>query len=129
MPGLKATIEEIAEAAARAADDKRAENVVVLDLRGLSIMADYFVIAEGSSEVQVRAIAEGVREDLQQLGVGVLRREGWEDARWVLLDYGDVVVHIFQSDDREYYGLERLWGDAPRQRFDGEEDRLVEVEF
>lgn len=108
------TPKAIAIAAAEAAADKRALDVVVLDLNGLTIMTDFFVIASAETTVQVRAIAQAVHERLEELGKPYRRREGWDDARWVLLDYGDVIVHVFRQPDREYYDLERLWGDAPR---------------
>lgn len=88
-------------------------------------MTDYFVIVDAESEVQVRAIADGILEELQERGVRALRREGWQDARWVLLDYGDTVVHVFRTPDREYYDLERLWGDAPRLVLDDRQQALV----
>lgn len=88
-------------------------------------MTDYFIIVDAESEVQVRAIAEGVQEELEKQGVPALRREGWQDARWVLLDYGDAVVHVFRTPDREYYDLERLWGDAPRLVLDEKQEALV----
>lgn len=108
-----------------AADDKRGSEIVVLDLRGISIMTDYFVIVDGDTEVQVRAIAQGIQKDLEDQGVPVKRREGWQDARWILLDYGDTVVHVFRTPDREYYDLERLWGDAPRLVLDDQHETLV----
>lgn len=122
---LRLTAEEIAVTAARAADDKRGMRIVVLDLREISMMTDYFVITDATTEVQVRAIADGILERLEEQGIKAKRREGWEDARWVLLDYGDAVVHVFRTEEREYYDLERLWGDAPRLVLDGEEPRLV----
>ena len=73
----------------------------------------------------MRAITEGIQEALQAEGVVAYRREGWEDARWVLLDYGDAVVHIFRTEDREYYDLERLWGDAPRLILNETQEALV----
>jgi len=88
--------------------------VLILDLRDLSSVTDYFVIVDASSEVQVRAVANGVVEALEEQGVMPFRKEGTGDARWVLLDYGDVVIHVFRTEEREYYDLERLWGDAPR---------------
>lgn len=104
--------------AADAADAKRAERVVVLDLRELTQVTDYFVICTGASRVQIRAITDGVLEALASHKMkGV--REGAEAGQWVLLDYGDVVVHVFGPEAREFYRLERLWGDAPvvhRQR-------------
>lgn len=122
---LKLTGEQIALTAARAADDKRGSGIVVLDLRDISLMTDYFVIVDASSEAQVRAITEGIQEALEAEGVAAYRREGWEDARWVLLDYGDAVVHIFRTEDREYYDLERLWGDAPRLILNETQEALV----
>lgn len=122
---LKPTAEEVALIAAKAADDKRGADIVVLDLRGISIMTDYFVIVDGDTEVQVRAIAEGIQKELEERGVPAMRREGWEDARWVLLDYGDTVIHVFRTEDREYYDLERLWGDAPRLVLDEAQQALV----
>jgi len=114
--------------AARAAADKRASNVLVLDLRELSTVTDFFVITDASTEVQVRAVTNGVMEALEAQGVKALRREGWGDARWVLLDYGDVVVHVFRTEEREYYDLERLWGDAPRYAWNDEQAALTPVD-
>jgi ribosome-associated protein len=98
--------------AAEVAEAKRAEDVVVLDLRGQTLVTDYFVICTGTSRVQLRAILEAVADalaDARSRGV----REGDEHAGWVLLDYGDVVVHVFAPDARAFYRLERLWADAP----------------
>lgn len=100
--------------AAHIADEKRATDVEILDLRGLTIMTDYFVIASAETEIQVRAISQAIIDGLEKLGVPCKRHEGLEDARWVLLDYGDAVIHIFRQEERELYDLERLWGDAPR---------------
>ncbi len=97
--------------AAEAAEGKHAEEVVVLDLRGQTLVTDYFVICTGTSRVQIRAIVSGIIEalgDLSRGGIG----EGDEHAQWVLLDYGDVVVHVFGPEARSFYRLERLWGDA-----------------
>ncbi len=124
MP-LKLTAEEPRSPRRAAASDKRGSGIVVLDLRQISVITDYFVIVDAGTEVQVRAIAEGIQEALVERGVTTLRREGWEDARWVLLDYGDAVVHVFRTEEREYYDLERLWGDAPRLVLDEEETGLV----
>lgn len=104
--------EEIASIAANAAEDKKANDVVVLDISSISTICDYFVICSGYSSTQVKAIAEHVDEKLEDEGVRKLRIEGMNDAHWVLLDYGTVVVHVFQEGDREFYNLEHLWGDA-----------------
>ena len=106
--------QEAALLAARAASEKKAENVLVLDLRGLTDAADFFVIGSGTSDVQVRGIAESVIEAGERSGVGTpWHVEGLAAGRWVLLDYIDVVVHVFHHEMRGYYQLERLWGDAP----------------
>ncbi len=95
-----------------AAEAKKANNVVALNLQGISLIADYFVICHGNSDVQVQAIATEIRKMAEQSGVPVKGIEGFESARWVLIDLGDVVVHVFHRDDREYYNIERLWSDA-----------------
>jgi len=103
---------ELMRAAARAAASKKAERIVGLDLSSLEGVADGFLICSGSSEPQVKAIAEAVEEQLRALGARPWHVEGREGRRWVLLDYVDVVVHVFHEKTREYYLLERLWGDA-----------------
>lgn len=110
--------------------DKKATDVQILDLRELTVLTDYFVIASGDNVNLVRAICNGISDFLEEREVHYRRREGWDEARWVLLDYGDVVIHTFLDDDRKYYDLERLWGDAPRLRAVGEGDavQLVGVE-
>lgn len=106
--------DELARLAAMAADDKKAKQVVVLDIRSISPFSDYFVICHGSSTPQVKAIVDNVEKQLQeQFGLQPNHREGLENGRWVLLDYGDIVVHVFHEQEREFYNLERLWGDAP----------------
>ncbi len=97
-----------------AADDKRAEAVTALDVRGISLLADYFVIMEAGSARQVKAIAEGIQEKVQKAGYDVSDVEGKDSAKWVLLDLGDVVVHVFQKETRHFYNLEKLWADAPQ---------------
>lgn len=106
---------EISIAAARAASDKKAEDIVVLDVAALLVITDYFVICTGRNDRQVKTIADEVEEQLRvEYGVKPIGREGVREARWVLLDFGDLVVHIFQLEERDFYRLERLWGDAPR---------------
>src|SRR5919204_6882206 len=98
---------DLAVAAARAAADKQGERVAVLDVRDLIVITDYFVITSGGSERQVRTIVDEVEKALRDLGVKPVRREGIEDRRWVLLDFVDIVVHVFVDEEREYYDLER----------------------
>jgi len=104
----------VAIRAARAADEKKAEDVLILDLRDLTIVTDYFVICSGTSSNQLRAILEGVQKSLAEAGVYPLRQEGDHTTRWALLDYGGVVVHVFHHVERDFYELERLWARAPR---------------
>ncbi|UII54949.1 ribosome silencing factor [Cytobacillus spongiae] len=97
----------------KAADDKRAEDILVLNMQGISLIADHFVICHGNSEKQVQAIAREIKEKAEENGYHVKRLEGFDEAKWILVDLGDVVAHIFHRDERSYYKLERLWGDAP----------------
>ena len=101
---------------AKAALDKKAENVKLLDLTELSGFTDYFVICGGMSDRQVHAIADGVQAALEDAGYELVSVEGYAEGRWVLMDFGDVVVHVFLDALREYYDLESLWADAPRIR-------------
>ncbi|NNN22047.1 MAG: ribosome silencing factor [Acidimicrobiales bacterium] len=102
------------QVAAKAADDKKALDVLVLDLREITSLTDYFVIATGTSDRHVRTIAEEIEAKLKVFGYKVLSQEGFDDATWVLLDYGDIVVHVFLSETRDFYNIERLWMDANR---------------
>ena len=106
-----------ASAAAAAIDDKKGLGVVLLDVSGLLVITDVFVIATGASRRHVKALAEDVEEVLKESDRRPLRREGLADGTWVLLDYGDIVVHVFDEETRSFYDLERLWGDAPRLDF------------
>ncbi|WP_410767879.1 ribosome silencing factor [Fontibacillus sp. BL9] len=103
---------ELLSIAVAAAEDKKAMNLVALDLKGISMIADYFVICHGNSDTQVQAIVTEVRKRAQEAGVQIRGIEGMNSARWVLMDLGDVVVHVFHRDEREYYNIERLWSDA-----------------
>lgn len=107
--------QSLARAAARLTLTKRAEEVMILDLRELDGVCDFFVLATGSSEVQVRAIADAVDEGLRAEGMKPWHVEGYEARRWILLDYVDFVVHVFHAKAREYYLLDKLWGDARRE--------------
>ncbi|KAA9005426.1 ribosome silencing factor [Paenibacillus spiritus] len=106
------TSEELLRKTLTAVEDKKAMNVVALDLRGVSLITDYFIICHGNSDTQVQAIAAEVRKVAQEAGAAIKGIEGMDAARWVLMDLGDVVVHVFHRDEREYYNIERLWSDA-----------------
>jgi ribosome-associated protein len=106
---------EIALAAARAASDKKAEDIVVIGVSELLVVTDYFVICTGRNDRQVKTIADEIEDQLREkAGVKPVGREGLAEATWVLLDFGDVVVHVFQPTEREFYRLETLWKDAPQ---------------
>ncbi|MBF1714760.1 MAG: ribosome silencing factor [Selenomonas sp.] len=95
-----------------AADEKKARDIVQMDMVGLMSTNDYFIICSANTATQVRAIADNIEEKMEEAGASFLHKEGYREGEWVLLDYGDTVAHIFQQDAREYYALERLWGDA-----------------
>lgn len=107
-------IEEAALMAARAASDKKATDIVILDLRQIASFTEYFVICSGASNRQVQAISNEVEERLRKAGKRPLHIEGYSSAEWILLDYGDFIVHVFSSSSRQFYDLERLWRDAAR---------------
>jgi ribosome-associated protein len=100
--------------AAERAIDKKAKDTVILKLEDLSTIADYFVICSGENPAQIRAIAEAVDEYFSNIKIPPLGREGLDFARWVLIDYGDIVIHIFDEETRAFYDLEKFWIDAPR---------------
>ncbi|GAA4848871.1 ribosome silencing factor [Luteimicrobium xylanilyticum] len=104
---------ELTVAAARAAADLKAEEILALDVSEQLVLTDVFLIASGTNERQVGAIVDAVEEALHKLGAKPLRREGKGEGRWVLIDFGDVVVHVQHAEDRVYYALERLWKDCP----------------
>ncbi len=121
------SIKDLARKAAELSLEKKAEDVMILDLRGLSSVADYFVICSGSSDVHVKAIADHVQDQLVKIDVKPKVKpwhvEGADTQRWVLLDFVNVVVHVFRAETREYYSLERLWGDAPMEEIHDEGTR------
>lgn len=119
-PGTPAPAPPVPEQIERAAElllDRKAEDVTLLDLRGISTTTDFFLIATGRSDTHVTALAEQVLEGLKEDGVQPTSVEGLRGGRWVLADYFDFVVHVFQASVREFYQLERLWGDAPARRY------------
>lgn len=101
--------------AAEAASDKKASDIVAIDVAELLVVTDYFVICTGNTNIQVKAIAEAVEDRLrEEAGIKPIGREGLDEARWVLLDFADLVVHVFQPEERDFYRLEKLWGEAAR---------------
>ncbi len=109
---------EHARVAARIADDNRARDILLLDLRKATPLVDFFVIATATSRRQNHAIASEIDAEMKKLGERKLGLEGSEEGRWILIDYGDFVIHIFSGEGRSYYGLEEIWGDAPRLEWD-----------
>ncbi|MBE6481333.1 MAG: ribosome silencing factor [Actinomyces ruminicola] len=112
MPATEHAV-ELAAAAARAAAEKKAENAVAIDVSERLAFTDIFLIVSAANDRQVRAVVDAVEEAMFKAGAKARVREGLEEANWVLLDYADVVVHVLRDEDREYYGLERLWKDCP----------------
>lgn len=103
---------ELLETVVKAADNKRAENIIALDVQKISLLADYFVIMQADSERQVKAIADNIQEQTEKNGFDVRDVEGKDGANWVLIDLGDVVAHVFKAETRKFYNLEKLWADA-----------------
>src|SRR5438874_10861700 len=118
---------DIAIFSARTAEDKKAEDIVIYDMRGLTDVTDYFVIATAFSRSQVRAIVESIKHDLRTAGVRKMGQEGNEGGSWVLIDYADCVVHVFSPELREYYSMETLWGDAPTVNWKREKIKDPEI--
>lgn len=103
---------EMAKIVYQALDEKKGEDIKILEIGHISIMADYFIIANGGSQPQINALMENVQEKMNQAGYQVKRIEGNRNSCWVLMDYGDVVVHVFNREDRLFYDLERIWSDG-----------------
>jgi len=106
---------EMAVSLGHAALAKKGEDILLLDVRALTILADYFLLVTGKNRVHIRALCDAVEEEARKAGRRARRTEGIEEGHWVLLDFGDVIVHLFTEEERSYYQLERLWGDAPRE--------------
>lgn len=104
--------EKLMQTVVEAAEEKKAQRIVALNLANISLVADYFVICHGNSDTQVLAITNEIKKRAEEQGARVRGIEGTDAARWVLVDLGDVVVHVFHRDERDYYSLERLWSDA-----------------
>ena len=107
-------IKKMVQIVYQALEDKKGENISIIDISGISPLADYFIITNGSSDSQVKALVDNVEEKMHKAGHSQIQREGLQSGNWVLLDYGDVVVHIFDKENREFYHLERIWSDGQR---------------
>lgn len=110
---------EMARIAWQALSDKKGEDIKIIDITGVSVLADYFIIASGNSESQISALVDNVEEELHKAGYHLKQREGRSGASWILLDFGDIIVHVFDKENRLFYDLERIWKDgkdiAPEQ--------------
>jgi ribosome-associated protein len=111
------TPRQLALLAAETCDEKKAKDIVVLDVRKITTISDYFIVCSTSNERQARAIAESMRMKLKEMGRREMGVEGIEDGRWVLQDFGDIVLHIFHESQREFYDIEGLWADAKQVRW------------
>ena len=103
---------EMAKLVVQALEDKKGEDIKVIDISEVSVLADYFIIANGMNRSQVQALSDNVQETLGRAGVHSKQVEGYDSANWILLDFGDVIVHIFDSENRFFYDLERIWRDG-----------------
>ncbi len=103
---------KMARLACQALEDKKGEDITVIDIAGVSVLADYFIIAGGTNVNQVQAMADNVQETLHRAGYPLRQVEGYQAGQWILLDFGDIVVHIFSKEDRRFYDLERIWRDG-----------------
>ena len=112
------TILNLSAKIAAAAGDKKAHDIVILDLQGITTMTDHFIICSAGSTTQVKAIADNIEEKLEEQGYKPAHKEGFREGRWVLLDYGDAVAHVFVDEERAFYNLERLWGEAPSETYE-----------
>ena len=112
MEGILLDTAQLAKVAADAASDKKASDVLLLDIREVTTIADYFVICSGNNTRQIQTIADTIDEELGKQGSRLVHREGNAETGWILLDFGDIIVHIFGPKEREYYRIERLWSDA-----------------
>lgn len=108
---------DIAQKIAAAANDKKAKDILLLNMEGLSPVTDFYVICSAGNSTLVKAIADNIEDKLAEAGVHPTHKEGYADARWVLLDYGDVVAHVFLEEERDFYNLEQLWADAASESF------------
>ncbi len=109
---MSQTSKDYAKIAYNALDDKKGINIKVIDISEVSVIADYFIIASGSNKSQVQALVDNVQEELDKAGLECKQVEGYNTANWILLDFGDIIVHVFNQEDRLFYDLERIWKDG-----------------
>ncbi len=113
---MTATSQDLVDVSTKLALSKKAEDIVIMDVRDLTSVTDFFILCSGNSDTQIKAIADAITDGLEQEDVLVWHKEGYHGLKWILLDYVDFVVHVFQKEAREFYGLEKLWGDARMTR-------------
>ena len=103
---------DMARIAYDALSDKKGENIQIIDISGVSVLADYFIITDGTSDSQIKALVENVDEKMTKAGYTLRQQEGLSSGSWVLMDYGDIIVHVFEKENRAFYNLERIWSDG-----------------
>ena len=109
---MSITSKEMAKIACKALDDKKASDIRIIDISGISVLADYFIIADGSNKSQIQAMADNVSEVLARSGCHLRQTEGYQNANWILMDFQDIIIHIFDRENRLFYDLERIWRDG-----------------
>ena len=109
---------KMVKTAYQALDEKKGEDIKIINLEGISVLADYFIIATGTNSSQVQAVVDNVEDELHKAGYSLKQREGYSNGNWVLLDFGDIIVHIFDRENRLFYDLERIWRDGKEIAFD-----------
>lgn len=109
---------KMVKTAYQALDEKKGEDIKIINLEGISVLADYFIIVNGTNSSQVQALVDNVEEELHKAGYSLKQREGYSNGNWVLLDFGDIIVHIFDRENRLFYDLERIWRDGKEITFD-----------
>ena len=118
MGGIILETGELIKRICKAASNKKAKDIIIMNMKGIISSTDYFVICSAATSTQVRAIIDNIEEELDKAGVHFDHKEGYREGEWVLLDYGDVVAHVFRDENREYYALEELWSSAEITRFE-----------
>ena len=115
---MKNELDNVIHRAYKAINKKTGDNIVTLDLRKITSICDYFIITSAASSRQVKLIADEIQDELSEENIELLRKEGYNSGRWVLLDYGDIVIHIFHEKDRKFYNIEGIWKDAGKVHID-----------